>query len=304
MMWTELNVVPRDIFYVVDDHVVPIYDITSPCGAHSYKFRRLVCTKKTSPSIVALYTCTSLKSKVCVKSTLASERREVEDIVTINAKMRGKDPCIVPAVVAFRARTDLTCEHPSMFNAILMPFFETCLSSNVHLDTSQKLDCAIQVTSQCARLYKLGFCYMDLKLPNVVMYEHAKRFLLIDYGSLGTNGSLLGQSTFPPPSFPSGVNVLCDERYVVYGVGVLLVALLRVDLFDTTGFQYEPNHTVEAKLAARDRIAAAGANAVRCIGNVFLRSLVQDALTCSVTLAEFKRRLEKYADYVKKADSC
>lgn len=303
-MWADLMVIPRDTFYIVDNTVVPIYDITSPCGTHVYKFRRLVCTKKTSPSIVALYTCASLKSKVCVKSTLTSERREVEDVVTLNAKMHGNEPCIVPAVVAFRARTDLTCEHPSMFNAILMPFFETCLNSHVHLDTSQKLDCVIQITSHCARLYKLGFCYMDLKLPNVVMYESAKKFMLIDYGSLGANGSLTGQSTFPPPCFPSGVNVLCDERYVVYGVGVLLVALLRADLFDTSGFKYEPNHTVEAKLAARDRIVAAGANAVRGIGNVFMRSLVQDALTCSVTLAEFKRRLEKYAAYVKKADSC
>jgi serine/threonine protein kinase len=298
-MWRDLLVIPHPSFYCVDEHHVPKYRVSSPDGQHTYEFHKLIYAEKRTPlfNAVAVYKCTTLDVCICIKTTPYTEHEEVYDIYHINSVMSESTLCITPAYVAYNALLPETgvAIQPLHFNAIVMPFYPYTLHKTIPVLLADKIQCILQITRQCINLYHLGYCYLDIKPANIVRTHTMGEYLLIDYGSLRCIGATDGQATFPPPCYPSGTNVRADEGSVVYGIGVLLVAVLQSSLFDARQFMYE---NVANRTAARNverKILNAAASATQSTTNVFLRGIIHDAFTLRISLAELESRLTKYS---------
>lgn len=108
-----------------------------------------------------------------------------------------------------------------------MPLGDTTLSSAVNDGTLRPAAAAEAVGRALHLLQISGYAYCDLKPSNVLVLRRGQTAHLVfcDLGSLVRGGGR-GLATYPPPGFPSGVNVPATDRAAAWSASVLLVTLV------------------------------------------------------------------------------
>ena len=87
-----------------------------------------------------------------------------------------------------------------------------------------------QIANDLLCLLNKGFAYTDIKLENVLykcLNKNRFKVVLGDIGSICLNKQVeKGISTFPPWEYRMTANTMCDDKQIVWGVGVLALCLL------------------------------------------------------------------------------
>lgn len=108
-----------------------------------------------------------------------------------------------------------------------MPVGDCTLAEAVHAGEVRPVAAAEAVTRGLHLLQLSGYAYCDLKSSNVLVLRRGDTAHLVfcDLGSVVRGGGT-GLATYPPPDFPSGVNVPATDRCAAWGASMLLLTLL------------------------------------------------------------------------------
>jgi hypothetical protein len=139
---------------------------------------------------------------------------------------------------------------PSNFTVVAMPDGGRALTSFSAGGDTVALYVTGLVCRKVRELFGVGLAYTDLKPDNVLHNPKLSSFVLCDYGSLVPLGCALGVSTYPPPEWPLGMEVLACERAVIYGLGVVLAASLHPQSLDLLQYSCDPDPEAQARASA------------------------------------------------------
>lgn len=110
---------------------------------------------------------------------------------------------------------------------VVMPRADGCLPSRGQLTVTEAAALGAIVARALGTMFREGYAYCDLKPENllVVARKGVPHLVFGDLGGL-VHTRELGVCTYPPPAWPTGVNVPASEATLVWGLGVLVTTLM------------------------------------------------------------------------------
>ena len=174
-----------------------------------------------SYGIVRKYSDSTGKINVAVKIFYRKDDDEIKVLKALEAK---NVDCNILAckLVGSKERPVIVCD---LYNNSLK---DTKLTSKLTIETKVKIVKQLAIDLLC--LYDKGLPYTDIKLENTLykcLSNNRFRVTLGDIGSICLK-NFKGVTTYPPWEYRrEAANIECGEKQIVWGLGVLLVCLIK-----------------------------------------------------------------------------